>query len=540
MSFKTLAASTNTRAIQRNTPISQAIPGREAEMVQHGGGFVFKLDDWAKLDRFLIIGTEDTTFNLTKQIQVNQNQATVVKGLLQQNGNKVVDRCVEISKAGRAKNNDYALLVMALAMTHGNDQTKRYAAASLPLVARTGTHLMHFVQFANGMRGWGKLLKKAVANWYQSKTPDAVAYQAVKYQSRDGWSQRDILRLAHPNAGDDALRNNTYKWIVKGRDGMSKGDEVPAILVAFERAKTADKKTLINLITDHRLSHEMIPNEMKNDADVWNALSQHMGTTALVRNLNKLTSVGLIKPFSDFSKKVAEQLTNTETLKKDRIHPLQMLIAQRTYAQGRGTKGSLIWTPDKTIVQALEAGFYQSFGAIEPSGKNLFLALDVSASMNSGCFGVENLSCREAATVMAMVTARVEKNSQIFGFDHRFRDLGITANDTLQDACRKTYSQNFGSTNCSLPAQVALENKWNIDAFAIYTDNETNQGRNHPSQALTNYRNGMNKPNAKLISVGMRVNDISIADPRDAGMLDIAGFDANAPQFISAFVAGQM
>jgi 60 kDa SS-A/Ro ribonucleoprotein len=539
MTFKTLAQAMNTRAVARNTPISQAVTGREAEMTQVGNGFVFKLDNWLKLDRFLILGTESTMYKAGASADLNRHNADLAKELISQNGNQVVDRCVQISQAGRAKNNDYALLVMALAMTHGSNNVKRYAGASLPLVARTGTHLMHFVGFANGMRGWGKSLKKAVSDWYATKTPEQVAYQAVKYQQRDGWSQRDILRLAHPKAGEDTVRNNVYKYIVKGAAGMTPGDMISPIIIAFEEAKTANKSRLVQLILEHRLSHEMIPNEMKNSPEVWEALAQHMGSTALLRNLNKLTSVGLIAPYSEFSKSVANKLTDVTMLHKDRVHPLTVLIAKKQYAQGKGDKGSLIWKPDAAINVALEGSFYASFAAIEPSCKNLMLALDVSGSMDGVALGVP-ITCREGATVMAMVTARTEKNSAIFGFDHKFRDLGITALDTLEAACKKTYSRNFGSTDCGLPMKFAQEQKWDIDCFSVYTDNETNHGVNHPFQSLRNYRNAMGKPTARLVAVGMTVNDVSIADPKDAGMLDVAGFDSQVPQFISNFAAGRI
>jgi 60 kDa SS-A/Ro ribonucleoprotein len=35
--------------------------------------------------------------------------------------------------------------------------------------------------------------------------------------------------------------------------------------------------------------------------------------------------------------------------------------------------------------------------------------------------------------------------------------------------------------------------------------------------------------------VGMASNGFSIADPEDAGMLDVVGFDAAAPQLIADF-----
>jgi 60 kDa SS-A/Ro ribonucleoprotein len=538
-SFKTLTPIASTRQQQKNTPVTTPLAGRETEMGRNdGGGFSFIVDEWTKLDRFLILGTEGGTYYATEQ-KWNERSLTVITSLLKQDGKRVVDRCVEISQAGRAKNNDYALYVMAQAISNGDTETKRYASQNLHLVARTGTHLMHFTAFANGLRGWGKNLKRAIQNWYGQKTPDQIAYQAVKYQSRDGWSQRDILRLGHVHPGNDALRNNVYKYIVKGRDGMTQGDPVPKILVAFEQAKTASTSELVKLISDNRLSHEMIPNDKKNDPKVWEAMLPAMGTTALIRNLNKMTAIGLLTSFSQATKDVVAKLTDIEQLKRDRIHPMTLLIARKQYALGRGDLGSLTWSPVQTIVKALEDAFYLSFAAVEPTGKNRMLAIDVSASMNSPCMSFKHITSREAAAVIAMVTLKREPWSAIYGFDHKFRDLGISASDSLETVMKKTYSPNFGSTDMSLPIELAMQQNWKVDSFEIYTDNEVNCGK-HPSQSLKNYRSKMGKPDAKLVAVACNIGNFTIADRNDKGMLDVVGFDSQAPQFISAFVAGQL
>jgi 60 kDa SS-A/Ro ribonucleoprotein len=83
----------------------------------------------------------------------------------------------------------------------------------------------------------------------------------------------------------------------------------------------------------------------------------------------------------------------------------------------------------------------------------------------------------------------------------------------------------------------ALQRKINLDVFVVYTDNETWAGKMQPVQALQKYRAEMN-PSAKLIVVGMTATNFSIADPRDAGMLDIVGFDTNIPLVVSNFVTG--
>jgi 60 kDa SS-A/Ro ribonucleoprotein len=125
-------------------------------------------------------------------------------------------------------------------------------------------------------------------------------------------------------------------------------------------------------------------------------------------------------------------------------------------------------------------------------------------------------------------------NSFIFGFAHTFKNLGITAKDTLEGACRKVRENNFGSTDCALPMKYALQHKIPVDVFTVYTDSEINTGDKHPSQALAAYRKAMGIQ-AKLVVVGMTATDVSIADPNDAGMMDVVGFDGATPELISDF-----
>ncbi|MGE3804403.1 MAG: hypothetical protein AB7K24_07005 [Gemmataceae bacterium] len=69
----------------------------------------------------------------------------------------------------------------------------------------------------------------------------------------------------------------------------------------------------------------------------------------------------------------------------------------------------------------------------------------------------------------------------------------------------------------------------------VLTDSETWAGNIHPCQALEQYRQKMGIA-AKLIVVGMVSNGFTIADPNDAGMLDVVGFDLATPQLLADFV----
>lgn len=188
----------------RSTPQTERTPGRSDEVANNAGGYVHQLDDWARLARFLILGVDGGTYYVGARTHAIDN-ADVVDRCLTEDHRRAIDMAVDVSTAGRAPSNDPALFVLACGAAHRDVEARRYALARLNEVARIGTHLFHFVRFAQSRRGWGPALAKAVAGWYTSKPPDDLAWQVVKYRQRDGWSHRDVLRKAHPSTTDPAL-----------------------------------------------------------------------------------------------------------------------------------------------------------------------------------------------------------------------------------------------------------------------------------------------------------------------------------------------
>ena len=537
-----------------------------ADQVQNSaGGYAFSLDKWARLDRWLVLGAEGGTYYASERVLTRDNAKTIAE-CLSEDGLRTVARIVAISESGRAPKNETAIFALALAAGDVSPETRRAALAAIPRVCRTGTDLFHFVRDVEGFRKWGRGLRRAIASWYTDKPVERVAYQAIKYRERDGWSHRDLLRLAHPKAKTpqhDAL----FRFIVGGEDALIKetprGKPLdPANLPAFVRAfgelqRQTDKKTIVAMIRDHRFTHEMLRTEWKNDPDVWAALLPDMPQGALIRNLGKMTAVGLLGPMSDASRLVAERLVDKDRLARARIHPIAVLSALRVYAQGHGEragrrKDALSWTPVREIVDALDEAFYLAFRSVEPTGKKHLLALDVSGSMGMGTIaGIPGLTPRVATAAMAMATARVERDFEIVAFtaapggyggqwgggQSGITSLGISPKQRLDDVIRKTESVPMGGTDCALPMIWALRHKVPVDTFVIYTDNETWAGDVHPFQALREYRQKTGRP-AKLVVVGMTSTGFTIADPNDAGMLDVVGFDAAAPQVMADFTRG--
>jgi 60 kDa SS-A/Ro ribonucleoprotein len=517
----------------KQTPQSQPIPG-STQVANSAGGYAWPVDDWARLDRFLILGSEGGSYYANERALTRANAEAVQRCLIL-DGARLVARIVEISDAGRAPKNDPAIFALAMAAKLGDFKTRRAALAAMPKVCRIATHLHHFADYVEAFGGWGRGTRTAVARWFNDRRADQAAYQAVKYQSRDGWSNRDLLRLAHPtpSSGEhDAL----YKWIVSGE----LGGLAPAIVQAFEQAKVAtDADQIVRLVRDHDLPRECIPTQWLNEPRVWEALLERMPMTAMIRNLATMTRVGVLAPLGSSTRWVMERLGDEKRLKEARVHPIAVLAAMMTYRAGRGLRGQHTWTPITAITDALDAAFYATFASVVPTGARTLLALDVSGSMTGGLVaGVLGLTPRIASAAMALVTAATEKQHAFVAFTQGLTGLSISPRWRLDRVVEAVSHLPFGGTDCALPMKWAQMGRVEVDAFVIYTDSETWAGSVHPAQALREYRQRMGIA-AKLVVVGMVSNGFSIADPNDGGMLDVVGFDTAAPALISDFVRKQ-
>ena len=551
---------------RRRTPQSQPIPG-SAQVPNSAGGYAWPVDDWTRLDRFLILGAEGGTYYITERDLVKQNHDALVR-CIQQDGVRAVNRIVEISDSGRAPKNDPAIFALALVAAHGNPEAKAKAFADLSKVCRIGTHLFHFAEYVNALRGWGRSLRNAVGRWYVEREPDDLALQVVKYQQRDRWSHSDLLRLAHPKASSRD-HETIFRWILSGADGLGertvtrrvKGEpraaqyaavgELPALLSAFEQTeKASNKQEVIKLISDQDLPREAIPTQWLDEPEVWDALLQRMPLTAMIRNLGKMTSLGLIQPFSDATKLIVHKLSDAKVLKRARTHPLAVLIAEKVYTQGHGEKGSLTWKPVSKIVDALDAAFYATFKNVEPCGKPVLLALDVSGSMDGSKIAGSCLKAREASAAMALVTAATELECEIIAFsasagggyggmhgggESEITRVTLSPRMRLDDVVKRIRAIPMGGTDCALPMIWARRNKLKVSGFITYTDSETWAGQIHPAQVLRLYRDEF-VPDAKAVVVGMTSNGFTLADPNDRGMLDVVGFDTTVPAVIADFV----
>lgn len=513
----------------RRTPQSEQADPRQVQ--NNAGGYVFQTSDETKIHRFLTLGVEGGTYYQSER-DLTKSAAPTVLAAARDRGEWLVQQIVEVSTAGRAPRQNPAIFALAAVAGLGSDDARRAALAALPQVCRIGTHLFLFARYVEQFRGWGRGLRDAVGRWYLGKSLDDLSYQVAKYRQREGWSHGDLLRLAHPHQEEYDL---LFKWVLRGE--MS--DELPPLIRGHVEAMAATTEAAwTRLIAQHPLSWEMLPDAALSNANVWRMLIEKgLPQTALMRQLPRLTNLGVLQ--GSTRTQVVAQLQDSSRLKRGRVHPVNVLVAQKTYALGHGFQGGSSWSPVRQVVDALDAAFYQAFGAVQIAGKRTLLALDISGSMSWGHMSNMPLTPREVSAAMSLVTMATEPETEVVGFSTDLRTLSISPRQRLDDAVRAISNLPFGGTDCAQPMIWAQRGRREFDTFVVYTDNETWAGSIHPVQALRQYRDSMGI-DARLAVVGITATDFTIADPNDAGSLDVAGFDAAVPSLIADFSRGSI
>ena len=205
----------NLATTQRERLRTDQVPNSE-------GGYVWEVDIWTRLRRFLILGSEAGSFYASERKLTIAN-TRALDACIEQDGTRTVELIAEISEAGRAPKNDPAVYALARCASAADVITRRAALAALPRVCRTGTHLFQFATIVNEQRGWGRALRRAVGSWYAARDADAIAYQAIKYRQRERLDAPRPAAAGAPGARpagkptlDSSIERLAFEWIVRG------------------------------------------------------------------------------------------------------------------------------------------------------------------------------------------------------------------------------------------------------------------------------------------------------------------------------------
>jgi 60 kDa SS-A/Ro ribonucleoprotein len=500
------------------------------------GGLAFVATEWARLRRFLILGTDLGTYYATPQALTVEN-ASVALDLIKKDGKGVVREVLLLSTENRAPKQDAGLFVLAMAARYGDKDTRIDANAALPRVARTFSTLFLFLSFYVPMKkekGFGRSLRRAISSFYNDVPARTLAFNVGKYGSRNGWSHKNLLSLAHvkPVSPD----HDKVFFYCCNDDLPQLDDEDPSevreLLEATKAVKT-NPALSVSAIIEHGLVREHLSTDALNDPLVWQALLVKMPITALIRNINKITALGLLDD-PETLHSVCDRITDPKVLRGGRVHPIKILIALNAYSAGKGN-GKLEWIPHSSIKEAFDKAFYIAFKSVPAIISSCVVSVDVSGSMHTAVSSTTGLSARQVAAALAMLFRRNADDCIINAFSTTLVPIDIKPSDKLQAVIEKMSTFPFSGTDCSLPMMWARTKKHPCDVFVVITDNETGHSKYTPAEALALYNETMGI-NAKLIVLAVTSTSFTIADPANNDMLDIAGFDSSVLDIIVDFI----
>ncbi len=542
------------------TPQTERIPGRSDQVRNNAGGYVFGKDLFTKVEDFLILSTAGGTYYISEDRLTTDNVDWLTQAI-QADGARVVQLVTEVSTARppRAPKNRAAVFALAMVFACGDPAAVQAAKAAFPRMVRTTDHLSMFFGYAKQLRGKaagpgtslvsGRALRSALASWFLAGDVDAVAWKAFKARQRatpagETFALRDALRIAHPKA-DTAERRALLRWLAGKVDDSQARALVPALDAFLSAQAVTTEAAAVAVASGRTVPWEYLPSGFLASAAVWEALVPHLGMTALLRNLARLTRLGVLGPFAPANAVVAERLLSADALRGARIHPMDVFLALRVYNSGRSQPNpraaAHTWTPCAEISDALEEAYELSFGHVQPSGKRMVVAVDSSGSMSSA-WGWNQLtlggsplgSPYEIGCAMASVLKRIEGgNVHVIDVDTTVHPSRITARTRLREI--GSWRPSGGGTDLSLPFAYATREKLEVDGFVLFTDGETWAGQQHPSQALAAYRRRHN-PAARVAVASMTAAGHSIGEPQDGGVLNIAGMDAALPVVVTGFI----
>jgi len=287
------------------------------------------------------------------------------------------------------------------------------------------------------------------------------------------------------------------------------------------------------IVRKYKLTTLHLPSVMHNNKIIMTAVLETIKLEALMRELPRLTRIGLI------SEHIIARLTDKDDLKRQQINPLKVLIARKAYGSGKNMQGSSSWLPDPRVCVALEQSFENTFASIgEPTGKHFYIGLDVSGSMGWSQISNMQMNCAEAGAALVMMLVRSEPHVTTSAFSSTFEELDIRRDDNFETVMRKMSGKSFAGTRIDVPILEALKKKILVDTFLVITDNDMGIGRK-PSIVLAEYNKVM-KTNARLATIGMVSNGFTIAEPNNPNMIDIVGFDTATLEIVRRFAQGEL
>ncbi|XP_062583358.1 RNA-binding protein Ro60-like [Saccostrea cucullata] len=457
----------------------------------------------------------------------------------------------------------------------GDRQVSKEAYLLIPKVCKTPSQLFlfHYYCKAANLRGdWPRSHRRAIAAWYtenKENREDVVQFarHVTKYKCRYGISQRRVIKSCHPKPPNEKF-GFIFRYITKGLKKANEkyppqnsagkkvmSDRGEDFLRDYEAIKSG--RVPLSQVTDAikkwRLTWEHIPPkffEMKKDEEnkkrckeIWRTLllQSQMPMTAIVRNLVKMTRLGLLVPNSKEENTVCQKLNDPMILEQSNIHPYHVLTALAAYRRGQRRRNGedIKWAVSEQVVQALFQSFLHT-QALPFTDKRLLLAIDSTIEMNNRV-GSSCLPMKEAAAALALAIHQNSKCSETVTFGNVTSKFEFQPHDQsvfdIENALERIHqrTENFQRSDFNAPFRFAKQNIETYDGIVLLTSLVDTEEAATIRRCFQEYKEQRNGSVKAVVITHSHSNHVGTEEDDD--ILDVEGADGCAAKQIIEFIS---
>ncbi|KAF3422284.1 hypothetical protein E2986_09484 [Frieseomelitta varia] len=533
-------------------------------------------DPEVRLSQFLYVGKEYPDYQpgnwfvhsyfLTKNIpSIEELAENTEKQLLPV---QIIKKAFESNLVPYPETLVFALAVCCRQMK--SESLRQAAYLAVNKICVSPQHFILFIKFASQIskqkeidatgksrHGWGHGLRKAVNNWYLSKSPIELAKCVTRYKGRYGWKHKDIIKLSHPVPNNPG-RAMVLKYVIRGLEEIKKSSiEDPTLMEILEYIEhvedfkhCTDEVRAAGLLEMYKLTLDHVPGHLLKSKEIWSALIPSMNLVMLLTNLQRIHNLKLLKPGSPIVSKIIDQITNEENIVRDEVHPVLVFVTIKHYENSgkpltlekreikeQFDKPSLVPSkPNSKIIDALYKMLNISFFHLQSTGLRYMITISMSKAMSeTHIWRNGNINGVEAGCMIALALLRSEKNVTVATFKNAGIHVAtIEKNATFSQIMKKLQLMPVGNANLGKPMSWAGYQNYKYDVFINVVD-QIFEKSDTSEEALQAYNTKLKLKNTKLINCAVCSSSTYRKQKSNKNILTVNGFDASIPVVIQAF-----
>jgi len=480
--------------------MDEPIPGHEDEMKEnYAGGVGFDDGALGLVRRFVILGIDNGTYYRTEHELSGE-----VMNAIAEAAKNAPEKLMGIIIAGRvsAMRPRNPIAAYAIALAHMDHEARAKAHAEFPKVIHTGSDLLYFMSYTKILgRGVGRGLRRAISRWYASFPNDDLEFQLVKYRNRQGFHQRDVIRLAHPRPKNEFASQLFANMLGKDVDPTPR-------LEAIERIKHAEAVgNVLEIVEEAGLTWEMVPTDpWHKKSEFWAMMVDKLPWHAFLRHLHRYIAMGQGAP----GRRGALKRLRSMNKRRLNVHPGRVFDAYLALRD----RGAL----DHDFADALKGAFFRGFDVAGAGADyNIGIAIDTSGSMFPRPIS-------EALATAEVVRRSFFSSDVVFFHSSAYVPKPTIAMGELafMELFYDMHGLQSGGTNVAASVDYFIRRNSKLDGIVIITD-EQSWGGEQVVSAFNRYRRKV-KRDAKLIVVSLAPGDVSLTDPRDPNQVTVVGW----------------